>query len=86
MKFVYILQSLAGEHFYTGITDDLDARLKKQFRGGNTHVEVPVVAHQELRHLCGRGAGNRIRRVFEIRIGTCLRQSKAVGRSASPNP
>jgi hypothetical protein len=28
MKYVYILQSLAAEeHFYTGITDDLDARL-----------------------------------------------------------
>jgi predicted GIY-YIG superfamily endonuclease len=26
-KYVYILQSLAGPHFYTGITDDLDARL-----------------------------------------------------------
>jgi len=28
MKYVYILQSLAAEeHFYTGITDDLKARL-----------------------------------------------------------
>lgn len=29
MKYVYILQSLNGEHFYTGITDDLLARLSK---------------------------------------------------------
>lgn len=30
MKYVYILQSVTDrEHFYTGITDDLDARLSK---------------------------------------------------------
>jgi predicted GIY-YIG superfamily endonuclease len=29
VKYVYILQSLNGEHFYTGITDDLLARLSK---------------------------------------------------------
>lgn len=39
MKYVYILQSLAsGEHFYTGITDDLDARLSKQNVGAKTHI------------------------------------------------
>lgn len=39
MKYVYILQSLAaGEHFYTGITDDLDARLSKHNAGAVTHT------------------------------------------------
>ena len=38
MKYVYILQSLAGEHFYTGITDDLDARLSKHNSGALTHT------------------------------------------------
>ena len=39
MKYVYILQSLAsGEHFYTGITGDLDARLSKHNVGAVTHT------------------------------------------------
>jgi predicted GIY-YIG superfamily endonuclease len=38
MKYVYILQSLAGEHFYTGITEDLDARLSKHNSGAVTHT------------------------------------------------
>jgi predicted GIY-YIG superfamily endonuclease len=38
MKYVYILQSLAGEHFYTGITDDLDARLARHNAGALTHT------------------------------------------------
>ncbi len=27
MKYVYILQSVSGEHFYVGVTDDVSARL-----------------------------------------------------------
>ena len=39
MKYVYILQSLEEpEHFYTGITDDLDARLSKHNSGSVTHT------------------------------------------------
>ncbi len=38
MKFVYILQSLTGEHFYTGITDDLDSRLSKHNSGAVSHT------------------------------------------------
>jgi putative endonuclease len=38
MKYVYILQSLAGEHFYTGITDDLNTRLSKHNSGEVTHT------------------------------------------------
>jgi predicted GIY-YIG superfamily endonuclease len=38
VKYVYILQSLDGEHFYTGITDDLDARLSKHNCGAVTHT------------------------------------------------
>jgi len=38
MKYVYILQSLAGDHFYTGITDDLEARLLKHNSGGVPHT------------------------------------------------
>jgi predicted GIY-YIG superfamily endonuclease len=38
VKFVYILQGLAGEHFYTGITHDLDARLSKHNAGAETHI------------------------------------------------
>jgi putative endonuclease len=39
VKYVYILQSeQSAEHFYTGITDDLDARLSKHNSGGVTHT------------------------------------------------
>ena len=39
MKCVYILQSLAQEErFYTGITDDLDARLLRHNAGAVTHT------------------------------------------------
>ncbi len=41
MKYVYILQSVTDrEHFYTGITDDLDARLPRgTIEGrGRTHT------------------------------------------------
>jgi predicted GIY-YIG superfamily endonuclease len=38
VKYVYILQSIAGEHFYTDITDDLDARLSKHNFGAVTHT------------------------------------------------
>lgn len=39
MKYVYILQSLSdAEHFYTGITDDLDARLSQHNSGAVTHT------------------------------------------------
>jgi predicted GIY-YIG superfamily endonuclease len=39
VKYVYILQSLAAdEHFYTGITDDLKARLAKHNAGAVTHT------------------------------------------------
>lgn len=39
MKYVYILQSVAEtERFYTGITDDLHARLSKHNSGSVTHT------------------------------------------------
>lgn len=39
MKYVYILQSLTyHEHFYTGITDDLKARLSMHNSGAVTHT------------------------------------------------
>jgi predicted GIY-YIG superfamily endonuclease len=38
MKYVYILESLDGEHFYAGITDDLKARLLKHNAGEVTHT------------------------------------------------
>ena len=38
MRYVYILQSLTGEHFYSGITDDLKARLSKHNSGAVTHT------------------------------------------------
>jgi putative endonuclease len=39
MKYVYILQSVMDrEHFYTGITDDLDARLSKHNLGEVAHT------------------------------------------------
>jgi len=38
-KYVYILESLAvAEHFYTGITEDLDARLLKHNSGAVSHT------------------------------------------------
>ena len=40
MKYVYILQSLLdAEHFYTGITDDVKARLSKHNSGAVTHTK-----------------------------------------------
>ncbi len=39
MKYVYILQSLTDmEHFYTGIIDDLKARLSAHNSGAVTHT------------------------------------------------
>jgi putative endonuclease len=39
MKYVYILHSVGEEeHFYTGITDDLKARLSKHNWGDVTHT------------------------------------------------
>ena len=39
MKFVYILQSLSDtSHFYTGITDEVEARLRKHNSGAVTHT------------------------------------------------
>lgn len=38
MKYVYILQSQTGDHFYTGITDDLEARLAKHNSGAVAHT------------------------------------------------
>lgn len=38
MKYVYILESLDGDHHYTGITDDLIARLTKHNSGAVSHT------------------------------------------------
>ena len=39
MKYVYVLQSIAdNDCFYTGITDDLRARLLKHNSGSVTHT------------------------------------------------
>jgi putative endonuclease len=38
MKMVYILESLLGEHFYVGITDDVPARLLKHNAGEVPHT------------------------------------------------
>lgn len=38
MKYVYILESLDGLHFYVGITDDLRARLAKHNAGEVPHT------------------------------------------------
>ena len=39
MKYVYLLQSEQdAEHFYTGITDDLDSRLSKHNSGEVAHT------------------------------------------------
>ena len=38
MKFVYILESLDGEHFYAGMTDDVPARLAKHNAGEVPHT------------------------------------------------
>jgi putative endonuclease len=43
LKYVYILQSQQDpEHFYTGITDDLDARLSKHNAGEVSHTSKYV--------------------------------------------
>jgi predicted GIY-YIG superfamily endonuclease len=38
MKYVYILRSADGEHFYCGSTDDLRSRLKKHNAGEVPHT------------------------------------------------
>lgn len=38
MKYVYILQSLSGDHFYIGSTDDLRARLEAHNAGQVPHT------------------------------------------------
>ena len=38
MKYVYILHSVDGEHFYVGVTDDLRARLKMHNAGQVLHT------------------------------------------------
>jgi putative endonuclease len=39
MKFVYVLQNLTDTaHFYTGITNDLQARLSARNSGSVTHT------------------------------------------------
>ncbi|NIJ41231.1 putative GIY-YIG superfamily endonuclease [Parvibaculum indicum] len=38
MKFVYILQSLCGEHWYTGVTSDVESRLRKHNAGEVPHT------------------------------------------------
>ena len=38
MKFVYILESLDGDHFYAGMTDDVPARLAKHNAGEVPHT------------------------------------------------
>jgi predicted GIY-YIG superfamily endonuclease len=38
MKYVYILESLDGEHFYAGLTDDVPARLAKHNSGEVPHT------------------------------------------------
>jgi putative endonuclease len=38
MKYVYILESLDGLHFYVGVTDDLRKRLEKHNAGEVPHT------------------------------------------------
>jgi putative endonuclease len=38
MKFVYILESSDGEHWYAGMTDDVPARLAKHNAGEVPHT------------------------------------------------
>jgi predicted GIY-YIG superfamily endonuclease len=38
MKYVYILESLDGDHFYIGVADDLRIRLSKHNGGEVTHT------------------------------------------------
>ena len=38
MKFVYILQSEDSEHFYVGVTDEVNARLKAHNSGHVSHT------------------------------------------------
>jgi len=38
MYFVYILKSVSGDHFYVGLTADLESRLKSQNAGQVPHT------------------------------------------------
>ncbi len=79
MKYVYILQSVTGEHFYTGITDDLERRLAEHNSGAVTHyVKVRPWKIKSYVAICGRRACNCLREVFEVRIGSRFCQGKAI--------
>ena len=59
MKYVYILESLDSEHFYVGITDDLDARLAKHNAGEvPAHLEIQALAIEDLYRVQRRETGD----------------------------
>jgi predicted GIY-YIG superfamily endonuclease len=38
MKYVYILESVTGAHFYVGVSDDVESRLHAHNSGNVTHT------------------------------------------------
>jgi predicted GIY-YIG superfamily endonuclease len=62
MKYVCILESLDSGHFYSGITDDVRARLAKHNAGeaARAHFEIQTVAVEDLSRVQRREAGSRI--------------------------
>jgi len=79
MKYVYILESLNGEHFYIGITDDVPARLSKHNAGEVPHTSKyrPWRVRTYIA-FCGREACRGIREVLEVRVWSGLRQETSV--------
>ena len=74
MRYVYILESLDGEHFYVGITDDVLPRLAKHNARSATHLKIPTLARQDLRRIHQGKTCYRFREISEIRIRQGVRE------------
>jgi hypothetical protein len=85
VKYVYILQSEQGtEHFYVGITADLDARLSKHNSGEVAHTAKYRPWHiKSYVVFTGRYAGIRVREIPEVRVGQSLRQEAPLAKACT---
>jgi|GraSoiStandDraft_15_1057317.scaffolds.fasta_scaffold1322322_1 hypothetical protein len=71
MKYVYILESLDSEHFYT---DDVPRAISETQRGrSHPYFEIQALAVEKLRRVQRRKAGYRLREILEVwlRPGIC---------------
>lgn len=58
MHYVYILESVAGAHYYVGVTANLRDRLERHNGGQVTHTaKASAMGSKELRRFSGSGEG-----------------------------